>query len=103
MNEQLIEQRFKQLEEATRTQQEEIKELNRRVNSHDTSIAKIELIVESMKTEWAKLQVDIRTMLETQANNQNNQTNAFKEITLDLIKMTGIIVAAILGAKLFLG
>jgi len=99
----LIEQRLEQLEKDTKEKivelQSSVKDLEGRVNNHDVAIAKIELMVESLKTNWASLETTIRQSLEGQ---QNNQTAAWKEVTMEAIKAIGIVAAAILAGKIFM-
>lgn len=105
-NGEVLQQKIDHLEDDLRSVEEEVKELNRRMNSHDTSIAKIELIVEGMKTDWAMVRSDIQRMMESQTQYQN-QTNtrtfvsALKEVAIELVKTIGLIVAAFLAAKTF--
>jgi cell division septum initiation protein DivIVA len=111
-NEQLLQQKIDHIVDDIDTLKEDVKDLNRRVNGHDTSIAKIELIVEGMKTDWAIIRSDIKRMMDAQiqAQNQNptpeqNNTKTFvmalKEIAIELVKTIGLIVGAFLAAKAF--
>lgn len=106
----LLEQRLNTLEENTKESlselQKSFKGLENRVNNHDVALAKIELMVESLKTNWASLELTIRQSLDGQQESQqeanNNNTMAWKEVTIEAIKAIGIVAAAILAGKIFL-
>jgi hypothetical protein len=95
----LLEQRVKQLEETQKNQAEEIKELQRNQNTHAITIAEIKVIVEGLRSDWVRLSEEIRQAM----NNQSNNTSAWKEVVIETLKTLGLIVGAILAARLFMG
>lgn len=101
----------------------EIKEQDKRIDAHDTFQARIELMVTGLQGEWSKLQIDIQKVLQNQNGDEqtakaldeikkmlgNNATTS-EESRKDLVsilqavlKWSGVIIAGILSAKLYLG
>lgn len=88
--------RIGRLEEENKELDKNVRDLEQRVSAHDTVFARIEVLMENMKTQWTQLDTDIRTLIH---RNQNDNTNAWKEVTIEAIKTIAIVAGAILAAK----
>jgi uncharacterized protein (UPF0335 family) len=96
----ILEQRVKQLEESAKAHTEDIKELQRNQNSHAITIAEIKVIVDSMRLDWQRLEEKIDKAMDSQ---NNGNTTAWKEVMIETLKTLGLVVGAILAAKIFMG
>jgi predicted nuclease with TOPRIM domain len=88
--------RVKQLEEFNKSLDRNVRDLEQRVAAHDTAFARIEVLMENMKSMWTQLDMDIRSLIH---RNQQDNTSAWKEVTLEAIKTIAIVAGSILAAK----
>lgn len=95
MENKYLEQRLDKLEE-------EVKRIERRVSSHDTTLAKIEVIVEGLSQKWSSLEQKIDRALEAEGSQEDKRTEAWKEVTIEAIKTIALVAGAILAAKIFI-
>lgn len=96
MDNKYLEQRIDKLEE-------EVKHLERRISGHDTTLAKIEVIIEGLSQKWSSLEQKIDRALQSGDDQENKNTQAWKEVTIEAIKTIAIVAGAILAAKFISG
>lgn len=95
MSMEVLKQKIDHLEKEVIGLKEEIRELDKRVDNHDTLLSKIEVIMEGLSSKWS--------ILERKIVNVMTSTNTTWADTLREVLKTGvIIIGAILSAKIFL-
>lgn len=92
--------RLETLEKKVEGIEEDIKEHRRQISEQNIATARIEVIVEGLKAQWVNLEVAIRQSLDSQS--QDSNTTAWKDVTIEAIKMIGFIAGAIVAGKIFL-
>ena len=94
----VIKTRLETLEKKVEGLEEDVKDHRRQISEQSIATARIEVIVEGLKAQWVNLEATIRQSLDSQTNN----TTAWKDVTIEAIKMIGIITGAIVAGKIFL-
>lgn len=91
----VLRQKVEHLEREIQDLKIEMKELDKRVDNHDTLLSKIEVIVEGLSVRWTNLESKIDAAI-------TNTNSNWSDVVKDILKWSTVIVGAILGAKILL-